>query len=145
MGHIGEQPQSTLLQTDRRRTKTARVGTRTLVANNERNRIRFVASMRFMPQVRAWFSRFFGLFSKSRRNAEMADEIAQHIDLLTQRNIAAGMSASDARNAAHREFGGVEQIKEVAREQRIWRWGDDIVQDIRFGVRILRRSPGFSI
>jgi macrolide transport system ATP-binding/permease protein len=64
---------------------------------------------------------------------------------LTERNIAAGMSATDARNAALREFGGVEQIKEIAREQRIWRWADEFVQDIRFGGRVLWRTPGFSI
>jgi macrolide transport system ATP-binding/permease protein len=98
-----------------------------------------------MPQVRAWFSRLFGVFSKNRRNSEMAEEMRQHVDLLTQRNIAAGMSPTDARNAARREFGGVEQIKEVAREQRIWRWADEFVQDLRFGARMLWRSPGFSI
>src|SRR5437764_7439086 len=55
------------------------------------------------------------------------------------------MSASDARNAALREFGGVEQIKEVAREQRVWRWADEFVQDFRFGTRMLLRTPGFSL
>jgi putative ABC transport system permease protein len=98
-----------------------------------------------MPQLRAWFSRLFGVFSKNRRDAEMAEEMRQHIDLLTERKIAAGMSATDARNAALREFGGVEQIKEIAREQRIWRWADEFVQDIRFGARMLLRTPGFSL
>ena len=98
-----------------------------------------------MPRLRAWFSRLFGLFRKDHRNSEMAAEIQTHVDLLTERNIAAGMSATDARNAALREFGGVEQIKETAREQRIWRWADEFIQDTRFGVRMLLRSPGFSI
>src|SRR5436853_4272016 len=98
-----------------------------------------------MPRVRAWFSRLFGLFRKNRRDAEMAEEIQAHVDLLTERNIAAGMSAADARNAALREFGGVEQIKEVAREQRVWRWADEFLQDVRFGARMLLRTPGFSI
>ena len=98
-----------------------------------------------MPRLRAWFSRFAGLFRKSRRDAEMADEIQQHVDLLTERNIAAGMSPYEARNAALREFGGIEQIKEAAREQRIWRWADEFIQDIRFGARMLWRTPGFSI
>ena len=53
-----------------------------------------------MPNVRAWFSRLFGLFRKDRRNAEMAEEIQQHVDLLTERNVAAGMSPQNARNAA---------------------------------------------
>ena len=98
-----------------------------------------------MPRLRAWFSRLVGLFSKNRYNAEMAEEMRQHVDLLTERKIADGMSPTDARNAALREFGGVEQIKEAAREQRIWRWADEFVQDVRFGARMLWRSPGFSI
>ena len=75
----------------------------------------------------------------------MAEEMQAHVDLLTERNIAAGMSPEDARNAALRQFGGVEQVKEVAREQRVWRWADEFVQDIRFGMRMLARNPGFSI
>src|SRR5436853_5973441 len=98
-----------------------------------------------MPRVRAWFSRLFGLFRKNRRDAEMAEEIQAHVDLLTERNIAAGMNATDARNAALQQFGGVEQIKEIAREQRVWRWADEFLQDIRFGARMLSRSPGFSV
>jgi hypothetical protein len=72
-----------------------------------------------MPRLRAWLSRLFGLFSKSSRNAEMAEEMQQHVDLLIERNIAAGMSARQARNAAFRQFGGFEQAKEIARDQRI--------------------------
>src|SRR5882757_2065134 len=98
-----------------------------------------------MPHVRAWFSRLYGLFRKSRGDAEMAEEIQQHLDLLTERNIAAGMLPHEARNAALRQFGGVEQIKEVAREQRVWTWADEFLQDIRFGARMLWRTPGFSI
>src|ERR1700730_3417057 len=98
-----------------------------------------------MPRLRAWFSRFVGLFRKNRRDAEMAEEIRQHVDLLTERNIAAGMSPDEARNAALRQFGGVEQVKEIAREQRVWRWADEFLQDIRFGARMLWRTPGFSI
>jgi macrolide transport system ATP-binding/permease protein len=98
-----------------------------------------------MPRLRAWFSRFVGLFRKNRRDAEMAEEIQQHVDLLIERNIAAGMLPHEARNAALRQFGGIEQTKEIAREQRVWRWADEFLQDVRFGARMLWRSPGFSI
>ena len=97
-----------------------------------------------MPQVRAWFYRLLGLFLKNRREAEMAGEMQEHLDRLIERNVAAGMSPNDARNAALREFGGVEQIKEMAREQRVWRWADEFLQDIRFGGRMLLRTPGFT-
>src|SRR5436305_3645712 len=98
-----------------------------------------------MPRLRAWFSRLVGLFRKNHRDAEMAEEIQAHVDLLTERNIAAGMLPHEARSAALRQFGGIEQIKETAREQRIWRWADEFVQDVRFGARMLWRSPGFSV
>src|SRR2546423_9244025 len=98
-----------------------------------------------MPRLRAWFSRFLGLFQKDKRDAEMAEEMQAHVDLLTERNIAAGMLPHEARNAALRQFGGIEQIKEVAREQRVWMWADEFLQDIRFGARMLWRTPGFAI
>src|SRR5438067_8929090 len=98
-----------------------------------------------MPRFRAWFSRLLGLVRKQSREAEMNAEIQQHLDALTERNIVAGMSPKEARNAALREFGGVEQIKEVAREQRVWRWAEEFLQDVRFGARMLLRSPTFSL
>src|ERR1700736_2022545 len=98
-----------------------------------------------MPRFHAWFHRLLGLFRKKNREAEMTQEIQQHVDLLTERNIAAGMSPKDARHAALREFGGVEQIKESAREQRMSIWLDQFWQDLRFGARMLWRTPGFSI
>jgi macrolide transport system ATP-binding/permease protein len=96
-------------------------------------------------RLRAWFSCLLGLFRKESRDKEMAEEIRQHVDLLTERNIAAGMLPHEARNASLRQFGGVEQIKEIAREQRVLRWADEFFQDVRFGARMLLRSPGFSL
>ena len=98
-----------------------------------------------MPRLRAWFSRLAGLFQKDKRDAEMAEEMQAHVDLLIERNIAAGMLLHEARNAALRQFGGVERVKEIAREQWVWRWADEFLEDLRFGARMLFHSPGFSI
>jgi macrolide transport system ATP-binding/permease protein len=97
-----------------------------------------------MPRFRAWVSRFVGLFQKKKRDEQMNEEMRAHLELLTQRKIAEGMAPSAARAAAAREFGGLEQIKEVAREQRVWLSADQFWQDLRFGGRMLRRNPGFS-
>src|ERR1700719_4920381 len=97
-----------------------------------------------MPRLRAWFSRLFGLFQKNGRDAEMVQEMEHHLALLTERNISTGMTPDEARNAAAREVGGVEQIKEAAREQRVWLSADQFWQDLRFGARMLLRTPGFS-
>ena len=98
-----------------------------------------------MPQLRAWICRIAGLFRKGDREAEMAEEMRQHLEQLTERKIAAGMSPNEARLAARRDFGGVEQIKEIAREQRVWMWPDQLWKDFRFALRQLRKSPAFSL
>lgn len=74
----------------------------------------------------------------------MREEMRTHLDLLTERKTAEGLSPHEARNAALREFGGLEQIKEIAREQRVWRWADDFLNDLRFGARMLFRNPAFA-
>src|SRR6266404_2162627 len=97
-----------------------------------------------MPRLRAWFSRLFGLFQKNGRDQQMSEEMQVHLELLTQRKIADGLEPGAARTAASREFGGLEQIKEAAREQRVWLSADQFWQDLRFGARMLLRTPGFS-
>lgn len=97
-----------------------------------------------MPRLRALVSRGLGLFRRKSRDSEMAQEMEQHLALLTERNISAGMTPDEARTAAAREFGGMQQIKEAAREERVWMWPDHLWQDLRFGFRMLWRSPGFS-
>jgi predicted permease len=74
----------------------------------------------------------------------MDEEMEAHLELLTQRRMAEGLEARAARAAALREFGGLEQIKEAAREERVWLSADQLWQDIRFGARMLVRRPGFS-
>src|SRR5689334_5670359 len=98
-----------------------------------------------MAPFRAWWSRAFGLFRRRKREADMAEEIRHHLDGLTERNVAAGMSVQEARKAAQREFGGVEQIKEIAREQHTWMWADQVWQDLRFAVRMILKQPGFTL
>src|SRR5215471_5562617 len=97
-----------------------------------------------MKAIRAAAWRLFGAFRKKRYDAEMTEEIQYHLDSLIDRKIAAGMSPMEARFAARREFGGVEQIKELVRNQRTWMWPDQLWQDFRFGLRMLRRDPAFS-
>ena len=97
-----------------------------------------------MTQLRTQLVRAIGLFRKRGREAEMMNEFQQHLDRLTERKIAAGMSPGEARNAARREFGGVEQIREIARDERVWMWPEQLWKDFRFAVRQLRKSPAFT-
>src|SRR2546427_638370 len=71
-------------------------------------------------------------------------ELQFHLDMQTEENLQKGMSPNHARAEARRTFGGVEQIKESYRDQRGFRSLDSVIMDIRFGLRMLLRSPGFT-
>jgi len=85
-----------------------------------------------------------GLFGKRRADRELADEVGFHLERQIERNRAAGMDPQAARDAALREFGAVEQVKEECRETRGVMLIEDFLQDVRFGWRMLRRAPGFA-
>jgi predicted permease len=90
------------------------------------------------------FKKALALFRKEKLDAEMAEEMRAHLEMQMAENIRRGMSADEARYAAQREFGGVDQIKERARDQRGWVWFEQVVKDFAFALRGLRRSPGFT-
>jgi predicted permease len=97
-----------------------------------------------MAWLREFGNRVKALFSKSQQDSDLDDELAAHLDLLAQENIRRGMAADEARYAARREFGAVEQIKETYRERRGLPMLETFLKDLRFGARMLRKNPGFT-
>ncbi|HUH62347.1 MAG TPA: ABC transporter permease [Terracidiphilus sp.] len=97
-----------------------------------------------MDWLRALISRCRALFGRRRKDAELDEELRAHIELAAEENRKRGLSANDARTAALREFGGVTQIRERYRTQRGLPWLEVLAQDVRFAVRMLWTSPGFS-
>ncbi|MGH9175326.1 MAG: ABC transporter permease, partial [Vicinamibacterales bacterium] len=89
---------------------------------------------------RAWWR----LFSARRRDREIAEEIQTHLDMATRDRIERGESPDAARLAAMREFGNVGLIRQATRETWSWTWLEQLLQDMRFGARILWHSPGVS-
>ena len=88
--------------------------------------------------------RFRSLAHRERIEEELAEELRLHVQEQTAANVRAGMGAAEARRRALVDFGGVEQIKEQCRDARGVSWLENLFRDVHFGLRMLRKSPGFT-
>jgi predicted permease len=98
-----------------------------------------------MSKVRLFFHRLVASFHGSRAEADLGREINAHLQLLEEKFVAQGMTPEEARFAAKRAFGNIEQTKELQRDARSFRWLTGWPMELRLGVRMLVRYPGLTV
>ena len=97
-----------------------------------------------MEFLRILAVRIAALFGTQRRDEELSDELRSHLEMAIELNLRRGMNREQARREALLALGGVEQIKEIYREQRGVPMIETILKDLRYGLRMLRLNPGFT-
>lgn len=89
-------------------------------------------------------SRLLDLILRRQREDRLSEELQTHLDMLTDEYVVSGLSPHDARLAARKSFGGVDQIKELYRDQRGFPLLAEFAQDARYALRTMAREPWFS-
>jgi predicted permease len=97
-----------------------------------------------MANIRAWFSRLAG-FLHGRDDDDLTDELSGHLQAHIDDNLRAGMSDDQARREALAKLGGVLQTTETYRDRRGIPFLETTMRDVRYGVRMLRKTPGFAV
>jgi putative ABC transport system permease protein len=94
--------------------------------------------------MREWLIRLLAVGRRGRRDADVDDELRFHVEELARSFAARGLGPEAARLAAERELGGTNRTMQAWRDQRTWPPLEELLQDVRYGLRVLRRSKGLT-
>src|SRR5207249_7452941 len=81
---------------------------------------------------------------RKRREADLEEEVRSHLEMAALERTERGEKKEEAEHAARREFGNVELVKQVTRDVWGWTWLRDVADDVRYGLRMLLKNPGFT-
>src|SRR5581483_1298548 len=141
VGRVRQQPPREVLPADEGGTQTARArGAR--VADHDRNRGAVPGAGGMMRSLMGWCRRVRGVFAGG--DADIADELACHLQLAIDDNVRGGMTPDEARRQALVKLGGLEQSMERCREQRTAPLLESALRDLLHGVRLLAKHRGFA-
>jgi predicted permease len=98
-----------------------------------------------MSAFRVWFLRLTSIFGRARRERELTEELEAHVQLETDELINRGVAPAEARRMALAHGGGVSEVHDAYRDQRGVPFIEQLMQDVRYGARTLRRSPVFTL
>src|SRR5687768_7623203 len=95
--------------------------------------------------MRTFFSRLLNPLRRRARDRRLNHEVQTHLDLLADEFVAGGMTRDEARLAARKSFGGVDQMTAAYRDQRGFRIIDELTQDVRYAIRLSGRDRWFTV
>jgi predicted permease len=98
-----------------------------------------------MRALRVFVTRLAGAFQKEKQDSSLSEELEGHLQMHTEDNVRRGMSAAEARRNALMKLGGIEQTKEIYHDRKSLPVVEVFIQDVRYGLRMLRKNSGFTV